>query len=118
MKEISKNITYSAKHWYYYQREAIKLKVWHPRHLLHDLDKFIFYLMCDKKTTSKIHRIISKHHLENDEKKKVNYLDAIIDWECARYTKADKQLNARETMEKYYSSHAINLIPILNKLGL
>ena len=42
----------------------------------------------------------------------------IIDWECARYTKPDKPLNAKDTLYKFYP-HLINKIePILIELGL
>lgn len=118
MSKISKNITYTLKHWFYYQKVALELNVWHPRHLLHDLDKIVMYLHLSKKETSKLHRRKSKHHLENAGDKKINYLDAIIDWECARYTKPDKKLNARETMEGFYMDHESKINPILIKLGL
>ena len=42
----------------------------------------------------------------------------IIDWECARYTKLDKPLNAYETMTKYYPQEKENIMPILKKLKL
>ena len=40
------------------------------------------------------------------------------DWECARYTKPDKPLNARETMEKYYPEYRKHVELILEELGL
>jgi len=42
----------------------------------------------------------------------------IIDWECARYTKVDKPLNAYETLMKYYPEEVDNILPILKKLKL
>lgn len=41
-----------------------------------------------------------------------------IDWECARITKPDKPLNARETLEKIHPELTIVMLPILNELGL
>lgn len=38
-----------------------------------------------------------------------DYVQMAIDWECARITKPDKPLNARETLEK---------IHLLNEIGL
>ena len=42
----------------------------------------------------------------------------ILDWESARYTKPDKPLNARETMEKYYPEYRKHVELILEELGL
>ncbi|MEG1141054.1 MAG: hypothetical protein RSE41_01110 [Clostridia bacterium] len=85
--------------------------------MLHDMDKIILYLIYDKKQTSKIHRKYSSHHITLN-KTKINYLDAVIDWECARFTKPDKPLTARETLYKFYYSQESNILPILNKLKL
>lgn len=111
------NIKYTLKHWVAYQKVARQLNVWHPRHLLHDLDKVILYIKHDdKKTVQRTHRQGQHHHVAC--KTGVNYLDAIIDWECARLTKPDKPLNAQQTMEKYYPDHAEKVIPILKQLNL
>lgn len=115
-KKRLSNIKYTLKHWVAYQRVAKELNVWKPAHLLHDLDKIFLYLIYDKKTVQRIHRKRNKHHVTCW--KGVNYLDAIIDWECARYTKPDKPLNAQQTMEKYYPEHAEQVIPILKQLNL
>lgn len=116
MKTKLKNIKYTLKHWVAYQQTAIKLKVWHPRHLLHDLDKIYLYLKYDKKEVQRRHRKSRRHHVTCY--KGVNYLDAVIDWECARFTKPDKPLNAQQTLEKYYSEHSDKVIPILKQLNL
>ena len=42
----------------------------------------------------------------------------IVDWECARYTKPDKPLNAYETLCKYYPQLKSKLIGIMRELGL
>lgn len=36
------------------------------------------------------------------EEEEINWIETIIDWECARFTKPDKPLNARETLSKFY----------------
>ena len=41
-----------------------------------------------------------------------------IDWECARYTKPDKPLNARETLKKIYPEVTDEMLPVLEELGL
>ena len=69
------------------------------RGYLHDLDKLILYIIgVPQKTAHKIHALTAPHHIKND---KVKYpIGAVIDWECARYTKPDKPLSAREFYEK------------------
>lgn len=42
----------------------------------------------------------------------------VIDWECARLTKPDKPLNARQTLYKFYPELKDKILPILNKLNL
>jgi len=63
-----------------------------------------------------MHRRYSRHHVESIRKK--NYEEMVIDWECARFTKPDKPLNAYETMKKYYPEEEFNILPILKKLKL
>ncbi len=67
----------------------------------HDFDKLIMYvLFVPEKQANKIHRKFSSHHLKNGKIK--NIQSAVIDWECARFTKPDKLLTARETYKKFY----------------
>lgn len=87
------------------------------RGYLHDLDKIILKLFLDKKTVSKIHRKYSRHHIKKAHSKE-DYIQMIIDWECARYTKPDKPLNARETLYKYFSELEPEIVPILEEFGL
>ena len=90
----------------------------------HDLDKVVLYLFFDKKQASNYHRQTSHHHLENNiEKNFYDYLESIIDFECAAYTKPDKPLYAHDTILKFYkdniSSKDYNcLIDILNQYNL
>ena len=90
----------------------------------HDLDKVVLYMFFDKKKASDYHRKTSHHHLENNiEKNYYDYLESIIDFECAAYTKPDKPLNAHDTIIKFYkdsiSTESHNsLIDILNKYDL
>lgn len=42
----------------------------------------------------------------------------MIDWECARYTKPDKPLSARDTLYKFYPELEEKMLPILNKYNL
>ena len=78
----------------------------------HDLDKIFLYLIFDKKMVAKLHRGYSRHH--NKAYKYDHYLQMVIDWECARLTKLDKPLNARETLNKYFSYLKGEVEPILD----
>lgn len=89
-----------------------------PRGYLHDVDKLFMYIFLSKKQTHKIHRKISRHHVNNRYKSKQDYIEMIIDWECARYTKKDKPLNAYETLCKYYSQLKEEIEPIMKELKL
>ena len=42
----------------------------------------------------------------------------IIDWECARLTKADKPLNALDTLYKFYSQLESTILPIYKELDM
>jgi len=86
---------------------------------IHDCDKLFLYLMpfVDKKKVSKIHRNRSKHHIQNAATKR-QIAQAIIDWECARYTKPDKPLDAFDTMKKHYPAYEAKVLPVLAELGL
>lgn len=96
-----KFIKYSLKHWAALNKLAIQKKVWHWRFLLHDLDKVILYCFISKEKASAWHKEHSKHHVRNNTVQ--DPLQAVLDWECARFTKPDKPLTARETWKKYYS---------------
>ena len=86
------------------------------RGLFHDLDKVFLYSFFDYKKVHNWHRHHSRHHLRA--KTHDDYIQMAIDWECARLTKPDKPLNARETLEKIHPELTIVMLPILNELGL
>lgn len=117
-KETIQNVRYTVRH-----RKAFRTvekdlfgKV-SLRGLLHDLDKLFLYLLFDKKTVSKIHRKYSRHH-ERSARTKIDFKQMVIDWECARYTKPDKPLNARETLYKFYPHLESKILPVINELNL
>lgn len=112
---------YTIKHRKYYRIVAKELGVFKPRHYLHDLDKLILLFFTKPKHNKKIsnfHRNYSRHHDNNKNKTRNDYIDMIIDWECARFTKPDKPLNARDTLNKYYNHLWNDIAPILNELNL
>ena len=95
------------------------------RGYMHDLDKLLylypFALVTghDKKWVHNQHRQNSRHHTESKHQKtRKDYIEMIIDWECARFTKPDKPLNAYETMNKFYPEMEPHLLPIMREFGL
>lgn len=87
------------------------------RGYFHDLDKLFLYPIFGKKLTSKIHRRNSFHHINNVEVYE-DYVQMVIDWECARYTKPDKPLSAYEFLIAKYPERKDEILPIIKKLGL
>lgn len=82
----------------------------------HDVDKIVMYVLFPWIGThciSNIHTLINSHHpiYEVNGKKHekpwqtIDWKRAIIDWECARFTEASKQLDAYDTFMKYYNTH-------------
>ena len=84
----------------------------------HDLDKLYLYLFYDKKTVSRIHREQSSHHENDLEKTYLDYVEMVLDWESARYTKPDKPLNAYDTLVKFYPGMTDVILPILQEMKI
>ena len=118
-KENIGAIKYTQAHRKAYKRVEKQLlghNTW--RSLVHDLDKVILYNFLPFKKVKEFHRKTARHH-DNNIKKSVNdYIDMIIDWECARFTKPDKQLNAYDTLYKFYPNLEKEVLPLLEKFNL
>lgn len=84
----------------------------------HDLDKMYLLLFYDKKDIENFHRSISSHHDNELKKTELDYIEMVLDWESARYTKEDKPLNAYGTLYKFYPSLEDKILPILKKLNI
>lgn len=136
-KESEKStFSYWFAHWMAFQKTAIKLKVWRPAYLLHDIEKpFIMCLWKDYPKVREFHRTHNKHHYEYDNGEiapwlSCDYTAMAIDWECSHLTKEDAQALAYEEccnkLEKAFNDKnpvvlhiLINyLIPELEELGL
>ena len=92
---------------------------------VHDMDKMIMYLMLDQKEAQSIHVNTRVHHLENDLPKAYEDLvEAVIDYECAPYTKPDKPLNAYDFTRMLMELGALTetrgseLFAIMRELGI
>lgn len=104
-------------HWIAFHK--VKKQLGYSGYWFHDWDKLaVFILMPWKgdRWVNKWHRENRSHHPGN-KTGKVDWIEAVIDWECARFTKPDKPLNARQTWEKYYSEYP-EAEEYLNKMGL
>lgn len=89
------------------------------RSFVHDLDKVILYNIWPHKKVKEFHRNTARHHVESRFKKlKNDYIEMIIDWECARYTKPDKPLNAYDTLYKWYPELEKEILPILEEFNI
>ena len=84
----------------------------------HDLDKMFMYLFYEKRDVSQIHRKLSSHHDNEIEKDYMDYVEMVLDWESARYTKSDKPLNAYDTLYKYYPTMEEKIMPILKEFKI
>lgn len=86
----------------------------------HDMDKmYLYYLGVPKDDASNYHRATASHHMENSTLKEVyDFIEAIVDYECAGYTKADKPLNAYDTVIKYNKPYKEILISLMNGLDI
>lgn len=125
--------SYAFWHWLAFNYIAIKLGVWKPRWLLHDIEKpFLKLFLRDYQKVRKAHKYNNRHHLQYGRKHGYNRLDWLgmtIDWECSRLTKEHEPRNARqEAMAAIndssdftdYEKELIknNMLPILNYLRL
>lgn len=122
---------YWFAHWKSFQLTAMLLGVWHPRFLLHDIEKpFLMFIWNDYQRVRQYHRTHARHHWAYAGNKGYDYLAMVIDWECSRYSKADAQMTAYETYD--YELHKsiktkdmdkmkklqLYVFPILEKLNL
>ena len=99
------------------EKELLGHNTW--RSLVHDIDKVILYNFWEHKKVKEFHRKTARHHVENDIKKtKADYIEMVIDWECARYTKPDKPLNAYDTLYNIYSDLEDVILPILKEFNI
>lgn len=89
------------------------------RAAIHDLDKAVLYTLIGKKEASVYHRMTAAHHMDNNIPKSYeDYVEAVIDYESAGYTKEDKPLNAYDTVRQYHPKHEEELLKVIRELGI
>ena len=104
-----KILTYLAKKYDKKNKELLE------RLKTHDLDKLFMLLFYEKKDIEPVHRALSTHHDNELEKSELDYIEMVLDWESARYTKPDKPLNAYDTLYKFYPNLEDKIMPILKR---
>ena len=104
-----KLLTYLAKKYDRKNKELLE------RLKTHDLDKLFMLLLFDKKDIEPVHRSLTTHHDNELEKTELDYIEMVLDWESARYTKPDKPLNAYDTLYKFYPHLVDKIMPILKR---
>ena len=57
------------------------------RSYVHDLDKVILHNFLPHDKVKKFHLKTARHHDNKIKKNRNDYIEMIVDWECARYTK-------------------------------
>lgn len=87
------------------------------RGYLHDVDKIILYHFLPTEFVHTCHQWWSKHH-ERRAKTHDDFVQMVIDWECARFTKPDKPLDAYDTLYKFYPHMEDKILPILKELNI
>ena len=132
-KSQRSSFNYWWNHWKAFNLVAMKLGVWKPKWLLHDVEKpWLKLFWGDYKRVQKWHKHHNNHHVfygRRNGLNKVDWLGAVIDWECSRLTKLQAPKTAREeTMSvlaqkrKYTKDEReairINVLPILDYLGI
>lgn len=111
-------IAYTIKHRKAFRRVEKELLGYNTlRGILHDLDKVFLYMIFDYKSVHNWHRNHSRHHSVKA-KTHSDFVQMVVDWECARYTKPDKPLNARDTLDKFYPELKNKVLPVIQELGL
>ena len=132
-KDQRSSFSYWYNHWKAYNYTAWKLGVWKPKWLLHDIEKpWLKLIWGDYERVRRWHKHHNNHHVfygRRNGLNKVDWLGAVIDWECSRLTKLQAPKTAREeTMSvlaqkrKYTKDEReairINVLPILDYLGI
>ncbi len=85
----------------------------------HDVDKMFLYTLLPHNLAHDYHLQHAHHHMENDVPKNIwDCMEAVIDYECAGFTKEDKPLNAYDTVMKYGKGNTDKLFSIMHEWGI
>ena len=132
---VKEKSTFKYWFWHYlaYNYTAWKLGVWKPKWLLHDIEKpWLKLIWGDYMRVRQWHKHHNKHHVfygRRNGMNKIDWLGAVIDWECSHLTKCAAVRNGREEVDYLISDKSKytkdekeeirkNCYPILDYLGL
>jgi hypothetical protein len=112
-----KNLRAHRKEFRRVEKEVLGKNV---RSFTHDLDKLLgYYMLLPIPWIRKRHKLKARHHQASTKK---DYIEKIIDFECARFSKPKSPLTAREyIMSPGFRNIIISrddLMKIVEKLGL
>lgn len=130
IKKSYNHIPYTWKHYLAFMKVQKEL-LGKYKYIFHDWDKlfmFIFLPFLGDRIINQWHQKYNRHHPtfttgENWDRNlkdpfKVDWNQAIIDWECARITKPDKPLDAYDTLFKFYPEYVEHVKIYFITLGL
>lgn len=130
IKDCYNHIPYTWKHYLAFMKVQKQI-LGNYKYKFHDWDKlflFIFFPFLGERIINQLHQKYNNHHptftvgknryKQIKSHKQIEWEEAIIDWECARYTKPDKPLNARDTLFKYYPEYIEYAEPYLKNMNL
>lgn len=132
---VKEKSTFKYWFWHYlaYNYTAWKLGVWKPKWLLHDIEKpWLKLIWGDYMRVRQWHKHHNSHHIfygRRNGMNKIDWLGAVIDWECSHLTKVVAERNGREEVDYLISDKSKytkdekeeirkNCYPILDYLGL
>ena len=109
-KEDRGRLVYTLSHWLAFNYVALRQGCWRPRFLLHDMEKPLLMLKYkgDYSKVQRHHRAHSRHHLEYEGRRSIDWLGMVIDWECAHLTKKAKPLTAIEKIRDLLSKDRLD----------
>lgn len=87
----------------------------HNRGICHDMDKVCNGLSYPQLTVDYFHRLFNGHHIDGvlTEKSKYDWIEMIMDWESAAYTKPDKGKNAYGVVTSFNKDLFNYVVPYL-----
>ena len=101
--EQKSTFSYWWWHWLAYNYTAWKLGVWKPKWLLHDIEKpWLKLIWGDYNRVKMWHKHHNSHHVFYGRRyglNKVDWLAAVIDWQCSHLTKCAATRNGREEVD-------------------
>ena len=132
-KKDRSSFPYWFAHWSAFQMTALNLHAWKFKYLFHDFEKpWLKLIWGDYQRVKMWHKHHNSHHVlygRSHGYNKVDWLAAVIDWECSHLTKCVAVRNGREEIDylvsdkSKYTTDEIeetrrNCYPILDYLGL